>query len=581
MRLDHESYSAEIGEDSISVFLKGRRYAGLKIASAVDTVAGKDLDGPLSQPEVSRCEDGVEITWRAKSSVWEEKTYHWRFEPDAIVCRVSVLGAGEVTDVRFFASGEDWSFFDFSRFFTPECSLLDQRYWKSMQYGCIDASSGQMSEFALDENANHHWIFTPPPFCYSLGFSSGPWLAAGIAPEPGQYNFTRFEYRPKGDSFCFRLTYDGKTRVEAMRREALCPDASSGARVCVGAECPPTHTRVNGTWHAPAFVFRPAEDEYSALAKYCDMLRAWRVVGESKHERADWWSRPMFCGWGEQNIIAGRRGVRPQDVATQADYDRFIGLIAEKRLSPGTIIIDDKWQKTYGTCEVDGEKWPDLRGWIDARHVEGRKVLLWYGAWCPEGLEPDECLANDQGHRPTCDPTSPAYQARIGPMLHRMLSPDDGCYNADGIKYDWTGVPVDPALQPQGDQWGVEMFKTYTKLIYDAAKAAKPDALVITHTANPYFAECTDMVRLNDIHAGTRELADMMTHRQRIARVACPHALVDCDNSSATTHTEWLDYMRVQPSLGVPSLYYLTALFPTYEPITDADWDELAHIWRR
>ena len=418
-----------------------------------------------------------------------------------------------------------------------------------MQYGCIDASSGQMSEFALDEQAYNHWIFTPPPFCYSLGFTSGPWLAAGIAPERGQYNFTRFEYRPKPNRFCFRLTYDGKTQVK-------------------------------GSWSTPAFIFRPADDEYQAIAKYCDTLRAWRIVDENRHERAEWWSRPMFCGWGEQNIIADRRGVRPQAVATQADYDRFIALIAEKRLNPGTIIIDDKWQKQYGPCEVDTDKWPDLRGWIDARHAEGHKVLLWYGAWCPEGLEPDECLADDQGRRPTCDPTTPAYQARIGPMLHRMLSPDPGCYNADGIKYDWTGVPFDPALQPQGDQWGVEMFKTYTKLIYDAAKAAKPDALVITHTANAYFAECTDMVRLNDISERTRELTNMMTHRQKIARIACPHALIDCDNSSATTHTEWLDYMKAQPSLGVPSLYYLTALYPTYEPITDEDWDELAHIWR-
>ncbi|MGC8861334.1 MAG: hypothetical protein ACP5R5_01015 [Armatimonadota bacterium] len=549
MRIDYDSYTAQVEPDTISLFLNGRRYLVLQPGVAVNTVGGEDHDNPLPEPAVSRYEDAVEIVWTTSSNLWGQKIYHWRFEPDAVVCRTRIKGRGKIEDVRFFTMRERWSFFDFSRFFSPECSLLDQRYWKSMQYGCIDASQGRMSEFPMDENAYNHWIFTPPPLCYSLGFSSGPWLGAGIAPEPGEYNFTRFEYRPRVWEFCFRLTYDGKTDVD-------------------------------GSWSAPAFVFRPAADEYEALKKHCETLRAWKLVESNKHSQAEWWSRPVFCGWGEQNVIGWRRGARAQDIATQAHYDGFLTLIAEKRLAPGTIIIDDKWQKHYGTCEADTEKWPDLRGWIDARHAEGRKVLLWYGAWCPEGLDPDECLINDQGAPIACDPTSPKYQARIGEMLHRMLSDGPGCYNADGIKYDWTGVPIDPALNPQGDQWGIGMFKTYTKLFYDAAKAAKPDALIITHTANPYFAECTDMVRLNDIHAGVRELCDMMIHRQKIAKIACPHALIDCDNSSATTHQEWLDYMKLQPSLGVPSLYYLTALHPTAEPITDEDWDALAHIWR-
>ena len=88
------------------------------------------------------------------------------------------------------------------------------------------------------------------------------------------------------------------------------------------------------------------------------------------------------------------------------------------------------------------------------------------------------------------------------------------------------------------------------------------------------------MVRLNDISERCRELVSMMTHRQRIAHMACPDALIDCDNSRGPTHTEWLDYMKAQPSLGVPSLYYLTMVDGTMDPITDEDWDALAHIWR-
>lgn len=77
-----------------------------------------------------------------------------------------------------------------------------------------------------------------------------------------------------------------------------------------------------------------------------------------------------------------------------------------------------------------------------------------------------------------------------------------------------------------------------------------------------------------------REVSIRMSQRQRIARAACPQALIDCDNSCAPTHAEWMDYMKTQPTLGVPSSYFLTAVDGTMEPITDDDWDELGHIWR-
>lgn len=555
MRLDYESYSAEIDSDTISIFPGGRRYLVLKPGSALDSVEAQDIDGPLSGPEEVHYEDGVDLTWRSKSELWSEKTYQWHFEPDAFWCRVRVKGRNTIKDLRFFDAAAPnvygWSFFDFSQFFTPECSLLDQRYWKSMQYGCIDASSGRMSDVPRDPNADCHWIFTPPPLCYSLGFSSGPWLGAGVAPEPGQYGFSRFEYVPGPNSFCFRLTYDGMTHVD-------------------------------GSWTSPTLIFRPAPDEYSAIEKYCNTLRAWKLVNENTHQRAQWWSRPIFCGWGEQNVTAIRMGGIPSNtLARQETYDKFLAIIREKGLKPGTIVIDDKWQKTYGTCEVDARKWPDLRAWIDARHAEGRRVLLWYGAWDREGVPDEETITDPQG-RPRCvDPSNPAYQQRLRDMMHRLLSPDPGCCNADGIKYDWTnGIPVGPGYKLHGPEWGIELMKLYTKTIYDAAKAAKPDALVITHTANPYFSECTDMIRLNDIFVGSREIADMMRHRQRIARIACPHALIDCDNSSAPDHTEWLEYTRMQPELGVPSLYFLTGFDGTMERITDEDWDALGEIWR-
>lgn len=554
MRLDLENYSAEIADSRISIFLDNRRYTWLKVGSALDSVTEHDLDQPLGEPVINEVDGITEIVWATSSNLWNKKTYRWRFEPDHFSYQVELQGQQVVRELRYFDGAAEnqfgWSFFDFSRFFSPECTLLDQRYYKSMQYGCIDASSGPMSDIPRDHNDNNHWIFTPPPLCYSLGFSSGRWLGAGVAPEQGEYNFSRFEYIPGMNSYCFRLTYDGMTTID-------------------------------GKWTSPRFVFFPADDEYSTIGDYCDYLRDQGLVNPNTHEQADWWRKPIFCGWGEQNVtVVHQGGGSSQSLARQSIYDGFLSIIKEKDLKPGTLVIDDKWQKHYGTCEVDTEKWPNLRAWIDERHAEGYKVLLWFGAWNSEGLGQDDVILKDGN--PVCvDPTSRSYQTHIKEMMHRMLSSDPGCYNADGIKYDWTNSPcVGEEFQVHGKLWGIELLKSLTKQIYDASKTAKSDALMITHTANPYFSECADMIRLNDIFVGCREIVDMMTHRQQIARLACPHAPIDCDNSSAPDHTEWLSYTRMQPELGVPSLYFLTGFDGTLERITDNDWDILAPIWR-
>lgn len=562
MKFNAKSYSVEVAGDRISIFLGDRRYAVLRAGSSINGLEVKDIDEQLSEPEISQSEDTTKVVWTAKSSIWEEKTYELHLEQDLFWYQVKVKGQQSIDDLRYFDGTEPthgyrkWSHFDFSQFFTPECSLLDQRFFKSMQYGCIDAAMGQMSEKTTDPYGTSHWIFTPPPFCYGLGYSNGPWLGAGVAPERGQYNFNKFEYFVAPNSFCFRLNYDGMTKVD-------------------------------GQWSSPKFIFCPAKEKYAALQKYCDTIRQWKLVDENTQPRADWWTDPMFCGWGEQNVqmdLREMRAERPtQEWSTQELYDEMLQKIEEKQLDGiKTITIDDKWQKHYGTCEVDTDKWPDLRAWVDARHAEGKKVILWFGACNCEGL-PDEETIRDKDEKPiSVDPTSPGYQARIIEIMHRLLSDDPGCYNADGIKYDWTNwFPIGHDHQLHGDIWGIELLKSLTKQLYEAAKAAKPDSMFITHTANPYFSECTDVIRLNDLHWADREICSMMTHRAKIGRMACPQALIDCDNSSAPTLIEWLEYMKLQPKLGIPSLYFLTAVDGTLEYITDKEWDEIADIWRK
>ena len=89
------------------------------------------------------------------------------------------------------------------------------------------------------------------------------------------------------------------------------------------------------------------------------------------------------------------------------------------------------------------------------------------------------------------------------------------------------------------------------------------------------------MIRLNDIHPGTRKVFDVMQHRQKVARAAIPGVLIDTDNSSAPSLKEWRSYIKKQAVLGVPSLYYTTRVDGTLEKFRKKDYRLIKRIWAR
>jgi len=56
---------------------------------------------------------------------------------------------------------------------------------------------------------------------------------------------------------------------------------------------------------------------------------------------------------------------------------------------------------------------------------------------------------------------------------------------------------------------------------------------------------------------------------------------VDTDNASSTTLETWWKYMEVQPSIGIPALYFLHRTESTLEEPPESDWVALAGIWSR
>jgi hypothetical protein len=368
-----------------------------------------------------------------------------------------------------------------------------------------------------------------------------------VEARPGENQFTEYRYHGQSSSFYLSLSYEG-------------------------------HTPVEGCTVLPGIAFDFAPGPYEILEAHVrSLVNAGSVSIPLTKNKPDWWYQPIFCGWGSQCHLAAKSNQRAPELATQNNYKSFLQALSDHEISPGTIVIDDKWQTNYGDNAVDTQKWPDLAGFVQEQHSAGKKVLLWLKAWDPEGLPLSECITNAAGIPVSVDPTNPAYADRLRASVRRMLAPDG--YGADGFKIDFTArVPSGPGLRSAGKAWGLELMRLYLSILHSEAKNIKPDAFIITHTPHPYLADIIDSIRLNDINTG-QDVCQAMIHRARVASIACPEALIDSDNWPITDKATWRAYVSLKPGLGVPALYYATHIDSTGEALDDSDYDLVRTVW--
>jgi hypothetical protein len=539
----------------------GARVAELFMLSSVHALGGRDDTTAVEAWQVEQGAEETLVSLRASSSLWAAKTYRLRCRERRLIYEIEVEGAGQLAEVNYFGgycschlrwgSGFFWSGQRFERGFNPEPNSSEVNYFPPTAHSVIDMTGVPLP-------GRRDFYFTPPPFCYAFQLEGGAqWLSMGVEARPGAQRFTEYHYHGQF-GFHLSLSYEG-------------------------------HTAVAGRYQLPSIGFDFADDELKALAAHVAALRALgsappgNVAG-----RAAWWSAPIFCGWGQQCHLANVEGGRAPEYARQERYEEFLATLERHDVAPGIVVLDDKWQATYGENSVDQQKWPDLRGFIARQHARGRKVLLWLKAWDPEGLPPEECIVNAAGLPVALDPTSPALERRLRAAVRRMLGPDG--YDADGFKIDFTArIPSGPGMRLAGDSWGLELMRRYLGLLYDEAKRAKPDSLIMAHTPNPYLSDVVDMIRLNDmvdlqlLDEGVvgRQTNAVMTLRARIAAIACPDALIDTDNWAVMDKATWRDYVSLQPDLGVPSLYFTTHIDVSGEPLEEEDYALIREAWAR
>ena len=209
---------------------------------------------------------------------------------------------------------------------------------------------------------------------------------------------------------------------------------------------------------------------------------------------------------------------------------------------------------------------------------------LWLGMWNPSGLPDDLRLPHGPGLADCADPGNPRFRAQLVKAITHAIAADG--LDADGFKIDFSGdLPRGSGYRPDGGLWGLAFTHDYLRLIWNATRAAKADAVVQTHCAHPQFGDVTNCIRLNDIFLTREDVRPAMAFRALLAGCALPGVACDTDNDPFASTGAWLDYMRFQPSIGIPSLYSLThvsARLPGREldPITPAHLREIAAIWK-
>ncbi len=546
-------YSVDVPTDRPFVCVKdtdGKTMMDLFYPSSVNSTIGQDEAAAIDPWQIEIREDCVILYTHILSPIWRRKHVEILCYADRIIYQIEVEGQGNLTDVNYFGgycsaflrwgSGFFWSGQRFQQAFTPEPNTSEQAYHSPSTNLMIDM-------IGVPLPGRDDWFFTPPPFCYAFEHEAA-WLGLGVACPPGQNQYSAYRYHGRDNAFYLSLSYEGQTRVEHRLR-------------------------------LPSIEINFGVDAYAVLSDHADSLRRKQYAPDRRGTPIpEWWSRPIYCGWGSQCYLSSINGGRAPDHATQVNYEGFLAALEERGIFPGTVVIDDKWQRTYGFNDVDLQKWPDLPGFIRQQHAQDRHVLLWLKFWDPEGIAPSMCVRNTAGHPVALDPTNPAFEACLRESIRTMLSPNG--YDADGFKIDFSArAPASPSLTRYGSAWGLELMRQYLWIVYDEAKKVKPDALVIAHTPHPYLADVVDMIRLNDINIG-KDICAAMIHRQRVAAIACPSALIDTDNWPMTDRKSWRAYLELQPRLGVPALYFATHLDNTREPLEEEDVQRLIEVWK-
>lgn len=539
MKMNFKNYGIKFTDDTFCIYVNNLKWFEFPVSTAVDTKTADD-DFNVINHTVDEKSGTIVAKYFTSSNLWEEKIYTIIANEDGFHYTVNVKGNGKISKIRYFTNLRQKVLYEAAGYLLPKA---EQKNHNNCIYDICT------------ENTIDSWYFAPPPFVFPF-FAEGEdgWFGLGLTSKPGEYNYDEFNF-----TVPFGLELPLYNRTEVCGEKEL-----------------------HGIWGGYG------KNDIEVIRNYSEWLYGTGLCKKRNYsDSPKWWSRPIFCGWGEQvnrvseeSIINNIRNASASTMATQENYERMIRLLDDKKLPYGTVIIDAKWQERYGNPVVDKTKWPDMRGFADKLHAKGKKVLLWIKSWDPEGLNREE------GVQLLCnliaaDPTNPQYRDRIKNDIRHMLSNENGCLNCDGFKIDFINC------FPKGENiktyksgiYGVEFVKEWLTLVYENAKKIKPDALINASCAHPYMAEVIDQMRIHDYNEHMRSSCSVLGYRAEIVNAVYPGISIDCDAGGIESHRDFMRYIEYQPKIGIPDLYYLSKIGGKI--LDDEDFVKIKDIWQK
>jgi alpha-galactosidase len=221
-------------------------------------------------------------------------------------------------------------------------------------------------------------------------------------------------------------------------------------------------------------------DYFAALREYRKIMIAQGVKFPHSPPQA---FEPIWCAWGY------RRGFKPEQI--------YGALPIVTKLGFGWVTLDDGWQTAEGDWYVNPQKFPagdaDMKKMVDRIHADGFKAQLWWAPMCVNPgsdlmkQHPEQLLLNQDGskHKVTywnafylC-PTFPDVRRDAARFVTKAIKE----WGFDGLKLDgqyMNAAPLcyNPAHHHASPADSYEGVPAFFKVIYDAAIAAKPDAVV-------------------------------------------------------------------------------------------------------
>jgi len=497
----------------------------------------KESKRPEVQVQIEQGEKPIAVSGRWEAgSVWD--AYRLRLNTTTRLERL-------VVDVRHTEP--------ISEILTPAPNLEDVRETHPSQTICLGYGLSHP-----DYRFGPQWMFTPPPLVLPMHGTHG-WTGVAVAAEPGKNRFASVSYHWKSPGHYQLVIWYHGASVDA------------------------------GEWISLWFMKVPVADPNAVVHQYAESLRDKGWAPRPRRDVAAWWAEPMVCTWGEQcnyyhhlNVPRAEEGqFAVTSYETQANQMRWLGQLRDRNIPFGVVSTSDKWQRRRYRLIPDQGRYQDFRGFAEWNHKQGRHVIAWWGLWNHDGAPLDWCITDKSGQPLTVDPTNPQYRKIVEEDIARLISPDG--YDYDGFFLDFS------AHQPQrsdqlyaGSQAGIEMLHDYLALIYQTAKSVKPDAMIMTHAPHPYFADVTDVLRLNDWSVRSPNVVEQARYRSGIARAGSDW-LINTDNWMMYDLEQWRAYLEVQPELGIPATWFTEGVrgegSQRFEAFTDEDYRRWKQIW--